>query len=202
MITDLITTLNQGARTNKYRIIIPISESDKIDTLVKETSFPSRTITPLEINIRGRKVSLRGDTNLENTIDITFYNTHNMKERKEILNWMDEVHKNQWNPEAGAFENIIGGISSMVSGVTNVIQNPLSLLSGVSPTYQKDITIEQIDYNGDATFRSVLIGAFPINVGNITLSSENGEISTTTVTFSYTDLKNEIDGELDFFRYY
>jgi hypothetical protein len=80
MITDLINTLNQGARKNKYRVIIPLPESSDIDLLVHSATFPSKTITPVDVIVRGRKASIRGETSIENTWDITFYNKKDMKE--------------------------------------------------------------------------------------------------------------------------
>jgi hypothetical protein len=195
MITDLISTLNQGARGNKYRVIIPLSESKDLDILVKETTFPSKTITPVDIIIRGRKASLRGETNIENTWDITFYNKKDMFERKLLLDWLELVHTNQWNPDAGYLENILSGADSIISGVNNAISNPLSLISGGLSTYQKDIIIEQLDADGNVTFSTTLIGAFPINISNINLTNEISEISTTSVTFAFTDLSYDIKGD-------
>jgi hypothetical protein len=195
MITDLISILNQGARGNKYRVVIPLPESKDLDILVKETTFPSKTITPVEVMIRGRKASLRGETNLENTWDIIFYNKKDMSERKKLLDWMDLVHSNQWNADAGFLENTLSGAESIVSGITNAIQNPMSLFASEASVYQRDIIIEQLDANGDVTFSTTLIGAYPINVGTVELTDESSEISTTQATFAFNNITYDIKGD-------
>jgi hypothetical protein len=195
MITDLVNILNQGARRNKYRISIPLPEAKDLDILVKETSIPSKTITPVEVIIRGRKASIRGETSFENTWDITFYNKKDMKERKKILDWMDLVHSNQWDPEFGYLQNVLSGAESIITGVTNIVENPMSIFSSEASKYQRDITIEQLDNNGDVTFSTTLIGAYPINISNVDLTDETSEISTSTVTFAFNDIKYDIKGD-------
>jgi len=196
MINNLINTLSSGARSNKYRITIPFPNIKDIDVLVQSTTFPSKTITPVDILIRGRKVSLRGETNLENTWDITFYNNKDMIERKIMLDWLNLVHTNQWNPDTGFLSNALSGVESLISGVKNVIENPMSLISGGGMTkYQKDIKIEQLDNSGSSTFSTTLIGAFPINVSNIELSDQETNVSQTTVTFAFSDIKYDIKGD-------
>ena len=195
MISNLISTLNQGARKNKYRVTIPLPNSADIDLLVHSASFPSKTIIPVDIIVRGRKASIRGETSIENTWDITFYNKKDMKERKDLLDWMDLVHSNQWDPESGFVQNVMSGVDSLISGVKNTIENPLSLLQSEMTDYQKDIIVEQLDGNGQVTFSTTLIGAFPITVGNVELGDETGEISTTSCTFAFSDIKYDVKGD-------
>jgi hypothetical protein len=55
--------------------------------------------------------------------------------------------------------------------------------------------IEQLDSNGNVTFSTTLIGAFPINVSSVELTDETSEISTTDVTFAFTDIIYDIKGD-------
>jgi hypothetical protein len=197
MIRELMDVLEDGARQNKYRVIIPgdgISSKD-IDILVQSATLPGITITPVEVFIRGRKAQLRGETNLENTWDVTFYNTTNMEVRNMILEWMSTIHWNQWEPGDGGF---LGQIDSLITSVQNVISNPLSLLSKGMTTYQKDIFIEQLDNDESSTYKIGLVGAFPINVSAIDLEDETSDVSKTTVTFAFTDIT--IDDKAGFGR--
>jgi len=199
MINKLLSKVQSGARTNKYRVIIPINQtsfSEDIDFMAQNTTFPSRTITPVEVFIKGRKVQIRGETNLENTWDVTFYNSENMELRLLFLLWMQEIHKNQY---IVASDNMITKIGNMISGikntVTSLIENPLGLFDAGLINYQKEITIEQINSDGDTTFTTKLIGAFPINVSAIDLEDSNSDVSKTTVTLAFTDVYYESKGQ-------
>jgi len=202
MINELLATISDGAKSNRYRITIPdISGvgAKALDIVVQATSLPSHTITPAEIMVRGRKVQLRGETNLENTWDITFYNTSDMIGRQLFIDWMTAIHKNQWTLSSGGVAgNISSGISQGISaikdikqGISKLMDNPLDIFNKGIITYQKDIIIEQLDPNGEAKFKCYLIGAFPINVGNVEYDDTNPEISKTTVTFAFTDIVTE-----------
>jgi len=194
MITELLSNLKDGARSNKYKVNIPFDDED-LNILVQTATFPGRTITPIEIYLRGRKVQLRGETNLENTIDISFYNTTDMKARKQIIDWMMIVHNNQYIPGGSAFGQIGSALTSIVSGVKNIINDPTSLLSSGGNPYQKDITIEQLNGNGDVSYSATLIGAFPINVSTIEYDDSNSEITKTTVSFAFTEVSENRTGK-------
>ena len=194
MIQDLLYKIKSGARSNKYRVIIPAGNnwSKDIDTLIQSTNLPSRTITPVEVYLRGRKVQLRGETNLENTWDMTFYNSENMEERAKILEWMEQIHRNQYN--LSSFSYLSQGIAaakSIYEGVKNLINDPLSLFNSGVVKYQKDITIEQLDSDGKPTFKVILIGAFPINMSAVEYDDSTSDISKSTCTFAFTDIKYE-----------
>jgi len=200
MISQLIQTVYSGARSNKYRITIPVIETEfsrKFDFMVQSSTFPSKTITPVEVIIKGRKVQIRGETNIENTWDLTFYNTNDMEARNLLLGWMDIVHKNQWEPEGKQtkIEDAIDFVKGVGKGITNIIENPLSLIDDGVVSYQKNIIVEQLSHDGSVTFTTELIGAFPINISAIEISDSNSEISQTTVTFAFTDLFYEMKGE-------
>ena len=196
MIYKLMDTIKAGARTNKFRVTIPLIsdlDSENFDIVVESTTLPSKTIVPTELTVRGRKVQMRGETSLENTWDVTFYNTEDMFCRYQMLLWMNLVHQNSWNPSSGSISNILSGVDSVISGVSNLIQNPMSLFDAGSIKYQRDIFVEQLDHEGKATFKTILVGAFPINVSNVELNNATGDVSKTSVTFAFTDLKFEIE---------
>jgi hypothetical protein len=153
---------------------------------VQSTTFPSKVQTPVEVFIKGRKVQIRGETNLENTWDVTFYNTKDMSARKSILEWMDIIHYNQWFEGGNSYQ---GALDSIVSGIKNIMNDPFSLLNQGMNKYQKNIKVEQLDGYGNITYTCELIGAFPINVSSIELDDSNSEVSKTTVTFAFTDIK-------------
>jgi len=198
MISKLMSVMQSGARSNRYRIVLPIVKdtfSEDFDFMAQSTTFPSRTITPVEVYIKGRKVQLRGETNLENTWDLTFYNTDNMEARLLFLLWMEEVHKNQYIVDDSIVTKIGSAISGLSKSFSSFISNPLGLFDQGLIDYQRDLTIEQINGNDEVTFTTKLVGAFPINVSTVDLDDTNSEVSKTTVTFAFTDLYYESKGQ-------
>ena len=179
MINTLMNTVFSGARTNKYRIIIPLTPkslgtndlSRDINTLCQSTVMPGKTIGAAETFVKGRKVMLRGETALENTWQTTILNTSDMIIRTELLQWMQEVHKNQWVPagEDGLVNDLAQGAKSIISGVSNIVNDPMKLFTDGGVRYQKDITIEQLNEIGEVEFTTTLIGAFPTDVSVIDL---------------------------------
>jgi hypothetical protein len=199
MVNELVNIIKSGARTNKYRVTIPIIESEfskDFDLTVFSTSFPSKTIVPVEVMIKGRKVQMRGETSLENTWDVTFYNTDNLEARKVILDWMNQIHRNKWDINQQNFlTDTLDSIKNVWDRVENIIEDPLNFFEGGYIHYQRDIIVEQLDQNGDPIFGTVLIGAFPINVSTVELDDSISDISKTTVTFAFNDIYYESKGE-------
>jgi hypothetical protein len=191
VINELLNEINHGAKLNRYRITIPMVDNvaKRIDVTAQTASMPSKTITPTEVILRGRKVQVRGETNLENTWDLTFLNTDDMEVRQLFIDWMTVVHKNQWSINNGPLSQGISVLKNGINTVFQIFDNPLNVFNGGLITYQRDIIIEQLDANSnEVKFSTTLIGAFPINVSNIEYDSTSTEISSTTVTFAFSDI--------------
>jgi len=193
MVSSLISTIKSGARANKYRIIIPIMNANivqDIDFTVQSSSMPGKTITPVEVYIKGRKIQMRGETNLENTWDITFYNKNDLSIRNLLISWIELIHNNKYEViERNPLSDIEESFDRIGDALDNTLGNPFGFNGENNLNYQKDITIEQLDQNGEAITKVLLIGAFPITVGPIELDDSNGNISTSTCTFAFTDIQ-------------
>jgi len=202
-ISELKTIIGAGARDNKYRVYVPMDDDlgGELDVLVQSTTLPGKTLIPTEVIVRGRKTYLRGEMSFNGAWEMTFFNTEDMKTRNYFIDWMNQVHDTNMN-SAGLLGGLsIGGISlnsavravkGTIDAVKGIVENPLSLMTGIQPVYQRDLKIEQLNWNGEGTTYVKLIGAFPTDVSAIEYKDSNGEVSTTTVTFAYTDV--EVDG--------
>ncbi len=203
MINQLMNTLQSGARKNKYRISIPILDKDlgsdlsrTVDILCTSTSLPGRVLTPVDVIIKGRKVQIRGETSFEGSWEMNFHNTENMELRAYFLKWMKEVHSTEMNlggifgdvPGVSVAQDVAKGARSVIAGISNIASNPMGALN-ISAAYQRDIKIEQLDHLGEVQYELILIGAFPTSVGVVDYDDSVGEVSTTPVTFSYTDIQ-------------
>lgn len=202
MISDLMSVINSGARSNKYRVYVPMFDSlgDELDILVQTASLPGKSLTPTEVVVKGRKCYLRGEMSFDGTWEMSFLNTEDMKERNYFLSWIDEIANTNMNSQGLLGGLSIGGIT--VNGVINTINsvvdianqlqnNPLGIFlgGGLQPSYQRDLKIEQLNSDGGAEMEMRLIGAFPITVSAVEYTDQNGEVSITTITFAYTDVE-------------
>lgn len=202
MISELMTAMKSGARSNKYRVMLPMFDDlgKELDLLIQTASMPGKTLTPTEVIVKGRKYLMRGEMSLDGSWEMTFFNTEDMYARDYFIKWMNEVHNTNMDGQGLLGGVGIGGIglseaSRAISGAidagANIAGNPLSLLGGIQATYQKDIKIEQLKSDGEPEMAVRLIGAFPTAVGAVEYSDATSEVSTTTVTFAYTDIQTE-----------
>jgi len=208
-IAELVANINAGARTSKYRVLVPTDDNDfskNMDILCKGASFPGRAITPVDVVIKGKKTQITGETSLEGSWTMTFYNTTDMKVRIFFDNWIREMHTLQLpspqndgllglenlNNLVGQANEFIQSYERNVSRVEGIISDPINTLFGAGgtfPIYQRDITVQQLaSSDEDSTFELTLIGAFPTSIDTIELTDDGTGISETSVTFSYSDV--------------
>jgi len=208
-IGELLSNIRSGARSNKYRVLIPTNDNNlsrNMDILCNASNIPGRAITPIDITIKGKKTQIAGETSLEGTWSATFYNTNSMGIRIYFDNWIQDIHNlnvpeiqnngllglEALNTAVRDVNSAINSFQRNVDRVSGVIKDPLGTLFGsgnVTPFYQRDITIQQLGTSDDdVPFDVTLLGAFPLSISS-TEVSDNGEgISETEVTFAYSDI--------------
>lgn len=202
-INDLVNTLKSGARANKYRIIIPsVDISRSLDVMCHSASLPGRIITPVDVVIKGKKTQIVGETSLSGSWTANFYNDSGMVSRKYFTRWMEELHNLNIKDNSGLLGglgelgntisqgiNAADSIGQAVKEVKAIVNDPLQLLVRThAPEYQKDIKVQQLDGNNNVIFEATITGAFPINVEDISLDDSTAEISSTSVTFAFSDI--------------
>jgi len=200
-IKNLINTLKSGARSNKYRLLVPTIEiSRSLDVMCHAAALPGRVITPVDVTIKGKKTQIIGETSLSGSWTVEFYNDSEMVARRYFTQWMEDMHsltlKNQGDGYfkkldtlSGLVLNEINSLKDAVKEVKAIVKDPTQLLlSGVAPEYQKDIKIQQLGNSENVILEATIIGAFPINVEDIQLDDSTSEISSTSVTFAFSDV--------------
>ena len=116
---------------------------------------------------------------------------------------------------AGAFLEDVSGVVSSINNAYNDIRTTFSAVqrttdnikraingdwesleslvvsSGYSatPWYQQEIIIQQLDNNDEVIATTTLNNAFVTNVGPLEYNDENGEISTSVITFAYSGIE-------------
>jgi len=210
-INELLAVVSSGARRNKYRVLIPVTDdsnlSRNMDILCHSASIPGRALTPVDVIVKGRKAQLVGETSLESTWEAIFYNTTNMEVRDYFLDWMEDMHSlktpdddngggvlglDNLNKIVKAGRGIAADATAALDQINGLIDDPINALFGdpsYTPEYQREITIQQLGSgNSNDTYQVNLIGAFPINIATVEFDDSTAEISTTTVTFAYSDI--------------
>jgi hypothetical protein len=101
--------------------------------------------------------------------------------------------KNLW----GSAKKVSNNLKQAINGDW---QSLLSLISengySSTPWYQQEVIIQQLDNNGQPIAEAVLHNCFVTSVGEIEYSDESGDISTTTVTFSYSGISYGNNSEI------
>ena len=139
-----------GARANQFRVTItpPPGIAIGLDVrrtsfLVKGSSLPAMTMTPIEVPFRGRKIYIAGDREFADEWTTTFINDTDFMIRDAMERWQN-------------------GINDLADN-TGVI----------SPAdYQTDLSVEQMDRDDTVLKTYVFKSAWPTGVTAIPLTSD------------------------------
>ena len=153
-----------GARPNQFRVVFnfPSIVTDGViagqqsQFLVNLAELPGQTINPAIVLYRGREVKFAGDR-VYAPWTTTILNDVDFTIRTGIEQWM-----------------------AAMDGMANK-------RGVVNPTdYQADLTVEQLDRNGEVLKQYILRDAFPIDLSPVALDySANDQISSFTCTWQY-----------------
>ena len=86
------------------------------------------------------------------------------------------------------FQRVGKSVQDFASGDLTGLQEVFNINSYRRPWYMTEIVIEQLDHNGNTVSRTILHNAFISNVGPIDYSDEVGEVSTSSITFTYSGI--------------
>ena len=150
-----------GARANLFDVTVNFpgyvgGDTELTNFMCRATNLPGSTMATIPVLFRGREIKVAGDRTFEDW-SITVYNDTNFAVRNSFETWMNGINAHEEN-----------------SGLT-------------SPTaYQADMTVRQLDKNGDVLKVYNLRGAFPITVSPIELSyDQQGAIEEFEVGIAY-----------------
>jgi len=153
-----------GARANQFRVTITPPSGIAIGLDVRRTSFlvttaqlPSMELGVLDIDFRGRKISLAGDRDASGDWTVNVYNDTDFMIRNAMERWNN-------------------GINDLVTN-TGV---------SAPSDYQTDLFVEQLDRD-DVVLKSYIFrNSFPTTVGSIGLDvTTNNAIEQFDITFKY-----------------
>ena len=153
-----------GARANQFRVTITPPSGIAIGLDTRRTSFlvttaqlPAFELSTLDIDFRGRKISLAGDRDASGDWTVTVYNDTDFMIRNAMERWNN-------------------GINDLVTNTG--VSNPSD--------YQTDLFVEQLDRD-DVVLKSYIFrNSFPTQLTAISLDvTTNNAIETFDITFKY-----------------
>ena len=177
-IANLQAALGLGARANLFEVALvfpnnltgndatdwqgpDVSQSvvrDPINILVKAAQVPAFTIGTIEVPYKaGRRIKIPGDRTFADWT-VTVINDENHTARRAFTAWIEMISKGNYN-------------SPTKSSVNN---------------YYTDLTVSQLNGNGNSIRTYSLINSFPTDVSAVDLSMDSTDtLSEFTVTFQY-----------------
>lgn len=124
--------------------------------LVKAANLPASQLGVVEVPFRGRTLKIAGDRTFE-AWTITVFNDTNFVLRNSFESWVEAIQANNEN-----YSTIAGlGSSSGTTGATGT--------SNVNSGYFKNMSVTQLDRQGNAKATYQFINVFPTNVSAIDL---------------------------------
>jgi len=161
-----------GLRKARYLVEVPISETSKLNFLCMSTSLPERNMSTTYVWYKGRKVSMRGETEFPGTYEVSIVDDSNMKIRVQFDQWMSAVDNTNYGPN----DTVSNGDISIMQEMTN-------------GNFKRDVSIWQLANDGVTTVRGYLLqGAFPSSIGTVTLDdSDEATLSEFSIVFNYSE---------------
>ena len=150
-----------GARPNLFKAVVNFptfagGNTELTSFLCKAAQLPGSVIGMITVPFRGRQLKLAGDRTFEDW-SITVINDVDMTIRNAFERWMNGINQHFTN-----------------TGLSNPVD------------YQVDMSVEQLDKEGDTTKKYDLRGVFPTNISPIELSSDSTDtIEEFQITLAY-----------------
>lgn len=199
-----------GIRSNLYLLECAIKGADarKLAVLCLSTSLPERNIGKVDLFHKGRKYTIRGETELTGTYTINITDDSEMKLRRYFDSWMKEVDNTTPKTEnalagliggeAGDFMESVNGVIKAVNSIKSAwqVDGGLSWIKNtitgknVPAGYMTNVNIWQLSKTRQKLRGYALQGCFPIELGAIeTDDSNENQLSQFSVTFAYSDFE-------------
>jgi hypothetical protein len=173
---------------------------------------PGRSIGVVDVYLKGREYKVAGDRADSAQIRVSFYNDPNLIIRNFFLRFLAQIqdYNTPDTINAESIRNYVNIASNVLdTGVLNTVYNSVigsldyfnqitynlnnlvgfaSGLTGneISPFYQGDIVIQQLNHDGDVVSETVLMNAWTSEISDIEYNDETGEVSSTSLTINYT----------------
>ena len=137
-----------GARPNLFQaeLISPVGGLDNFRFMCKAAQLPGSTIPSIDVPYFGRQIKYAGNRTFE-PWTVTIINDTDFSVRDAMERWMNGINAHAAN-----------------TGLSNPVD------------YEADLSVDQLDRNGDVLKTYNFRGCFPTNVSEIALSYETNDV--------------------------
>ena len=140
-----------GARPNLFKATLnfPAYAGGDVELssfLCKTAQLPVSEMALVNVPFRGRQLKIAGDRTFQNWT-VTIINDTDFSVRDSLERWMNGINSHAAN-----------------TGLSNPVD------------YEADLSVDQLDRNGDVLKTYNFRGCFPVNVGEIALSYETNDV--------------------------
>lgn len=164
-----------GLRKNRYMLEMPAPSvnGETINILCRSTGLPERRITTTDLWHKGRRYTVRGETDYVGEFEVSIVDDSSMGLRKIFDNWLKIIDDSR--PDKGATKQ---GASYESPGPS----------APPDAKYQVDINIWQMDRQEGYVYGYKLQNAFPKEVGTVTLDdSDENTLSEFSVIIAFSE---------------
>ena len=140
-----------GARPNLFKATLnfPAYAGGDVELssfLCKTAQLPVSEMALVNVPFRGRQLKIAGDRTFQNWT-VTIINDTDFSVRDSLERWMNGINSHAAN-----------------TGLSNPVD------------YEADLSVDQLDRNGDVLKTYNFRGCFPVNIGEIALSYETNDV--------------------------
>lgn len=201
-----------GLRKNKYMLELPVPtvSGESLNILCQSAGLPERNISTTDLWHKGRKYTVRGETDFVGEYEISIVDDDKMTVRQLFDGWLKSIDNSRPSPNdsllGASFEAIspgligelssgvalLGSIKNVVSSSENLANFAVSQLDSsqglAGASYQVDVNIWQLDSNNNTIYGYKLQNAFPKSIGIVTLDDgEENTMSEFSVTMAFSE---------------
>lgn len=213
-ITDLKKHLGPGLglRKNRYMLELPVPtvNGETLNILCQSAGLPERSINSTEMWHKGRRYTVRGETDFIGEFEISIVDDSGMAIRQLFDNWLKLVDNTRPDPNGSllgaSFEELAPGLLDEISAgvkaantIKNTLDSPQQLTNFVvglmdpnnavpGASYQVDVNIWQAGRQNENVYGYKLQNAFPKSIGIVTLDDgDENTLSEFSVTLAFSE---------------
>jgi hypothetical protein len=201
-----------GLRKNRYMLELPVPTVNgaTLNILCQSAGLPERNISTTDLWHKGRRYTVRGETDYIGEYEISIVDDSEMQIRQLFDTWLKQIDNTRPDKNSSllgaSFEELnpslletIGDGVKLANMVKNTVQNPRQLLDfaigQIDPSaalataaYQVDINIWQINHSQSPVYGYKLQNAFPKSIGVVTLEdNDENTLSEFSVVFAFSE---------------
>jgi len=176
-----------GGPQRIYPTVLPLEETKNMSVMCKSVSFPKRTITTLDYTTKpGNSFKVATNYAYEQLVAMSFYLTHDMREKIFIENWMN-MAVDPTTKKANYYDEYAK------NNTITVYSLPKSMAGGVAS--ERSYIPQKDGKLGKRIYWNKFFQCYPVEIDQMDMGTEGENLLTMDVTFSYKYFASSADEE-------